>query len=116
MGQENERLPLGYCKESVDRERVYPTAKPDDFKINERWLHLMPKIGGEDAEGMIESIKRTGVLKPIEVLPDMTIIDGYQRHRTVKNNPDAPQDIPYEIKSDFGNKIPGRDRGLHCYR
>ena len=64
----------------------------------------MPEIGGEDAEGIIESIKRTGVLKPVEVLPDMTIIDGHQRYRTVKNNPEAPQDIPYEIKSDFGNK------------
>lgn len=73
------------------------TAKPDEFKVKDEYFRLMPILSVEDADLMKRSIKKDGVRIPIEVLPDMTIIDGHQRWSIVKFDPTAPQDIPYEV-------------------
>lgn len=75
------------------------TAKPDDFKVNDGWFHLMPILSAEDSNAMRKSIELVGVRQPISVLPDMTIVDGHQRWTLVKFNPNFPQDIPYEIEN-----------------
>lgn len=77
------------------------TAKPDEFKINDRWFHLMPILSADDSATMRKSIELIGVQEPISVLPDMTIVDGHQRWTLVKFNPHFPQEIPYEVAEEL---------------
>jgi len=80
------------------------TATPDKFKVNDRFFRAMPSLSSEDYKAMAEDIKKRGVQKAIDVLPDMTIIDGHQRHTIVLENPQAPQEIPYIICPDLENE------------
>lgn len=78
-----------------------PMAKPDEFKVNDRWFRLMPLASEEDSALLRRGIEEVGVQEPIAVLSDMTILDGHQRWTIVKFNTGYPQNIPYEIRDDL---------------
>lgn len=71
-------------------------AKAHEFIVNDEWFHLMPGIGHEDSLGFEESIRQKGILQPIEVRDDMTILDGHRRHQVAEK---LGIDIPYIVKS-----------------
>lgn len=70
-------------------------AAPNKFKVNDVWFRLFPPFGYEDRQAFVESIKQKGILKPIEVLEDMTILDGHQRHSVAT---EFGIEIPYVVK------------------
>ena len=84
----------------------YEMAKPEEFIIVDEWYHLIPPIVMEDEETLKRDIIENGVRRPLIVTPDMEIIDGYQRHRITRQNPDAPQLLPYTIEEMPREDIP----------
>jgi len=88
----------------------YKMAKPEEFIIVDEWYHLIPPIVRDDEETFKKDIIENGVRIPLIVTPDMEIIDGYQRHRIVRQNPDAPQLLPYVIE-----EIPRKDIPQHIF-
>lgn len=81
--------------------KKFKTAKPDEFKINREWADLMPPITKEDEDRLINDIKDNGIRVPVDVLPDMWLIDGHQRRRIVSQHPELPQKIPYRARDDL---------------
>lgn len=54
------------------------------LKINKELEEIIPPLTEEKYEKLKQSIKEKGQLKPIDVMNDGTIIDGYHRYRACK--------------------------------
>lgn len=58
----------------------------DVLKVHPRNNEFFDGISGEEYERFKNSIKNEGILSPIIVAPDMTIISGHQRAKAAKDN------------------------------
>lgn len=56
----------------------------DALKPHPRNAEFFSDIDGEDYERLKQSISELGVLTPLRVASDMTIISGHQRYRAAK--------------------------------
>lgn len=57
----------------------------DVLKVHPRNIEFFDDIDGETYEMFKKSIKKDGILTPLTVAPDMTIISGHQRYKACKD-------------------------------
>lgn len=74
----------------------------DILKVHPRNTEFFDDISGEEYERFRESIKNEGILSPIIVAPDMTIISGHQRMKAAKDN--DIEMVPIIIREDLSNE------------
>ena len=55
-----------------------------ELKINKELKEIIPPLTEEKYEKLKQSIKEKGQLKPIDIMNDGTIVDGYHRYRACK--------------------------------
>lgn len=66
-----------------------------ELKINKELEEIIPKLSPEEYEALKNSIKEKGLLKPIDVMSDGTIVDGHHRYKACKELGIDP--IPYAV-------------------
>lgn len=55
-----------------------------ELKINKKLKEVVPKLKSEDYIALITSIEEKGLMKPIDVMADGTIIDGHHRYKACR--------------------------------
>ena len=58
---------------------------PRILKVHPRNSEFFDDVDGEEFDRLVESIKEHGVLTPIRVTKDMTIVSGHQRVSSLTN-------------------------------
>jgi hypothetical protein len=81
-------------------------GKKEDFAICDEWYHLIPPVAKEDEQTLRQDILENGIRVPLEVTKDLVLVDGHQRHRILRQNPDAPQVVPYRVLDIAEEEIP----------
>lgn len=74
----------------------------DSLHVHPRNTEFFDDISGEEYERFKESIKNEGILSPIIITPDMTIISGHQRAKAAKDIGIAL--VPVIIREDLSDE------------
>ena len=72
-----------------------------NLKVNPEYEALWGKLPKPEYEALKDSIREDGLLEKIVVNPDLTILDGHQRHRVL-------QDLEVEVTREHYARAPSR--------
>jgi len=73
----------------------YPTVALTKLKLDKKIKALVPRPSKEDRASLKAGLRAEGQKKPVSVLPDWTLVDGYTRYELLKN--DGAKKIKYEV-------------------
>ncbi len=90
----------------------FPTYIRFMDNMNKDKFQLMPPLGQDEYQALKEDIQQRGVLVPIVVDADGTVIDGHHRKRAyneIKKLGFELPDLPVERRTDLANEQDKRD-------
>jgi ParB-like chromosome segregation protein Spo0J len=70
-----------------------------ELKINKKLEEIIPKLSLDTFKALKENIREKGLIKPIDVMTDGTIVDGHHRYKACKELEMEPEASIIKIKS-----------------
>ena len=83
----------------------------DKIKLDSKLERLFPKMPEEEFEALKRNIKVNGLIKPLVLAQDYTLVDGYHRLKACKSlkMKEVEVDIKELIKNVYENKVSLRE-------